>query len=1175
MTFLLSVFICPSQSDNLHCHTERSEVSQDCKGFFDCPSLFVHLRMTFLLPVFVCPSQNDNLHCHTERSEVSQDSSNNKKSANALKQLKYFCNRCKIILRLDFQIIYVEVYFGIGVPSFAFLKIFYIDYLIKNQCRNLAKKAPLQCRLSLSLTALFCCKKLKRRKIMKNKIKQMFVILSMLTLLIVAFAGCELQHSHSFGNWEHNSNNHYKFCDCGETWGDGAHEFADGICSVCGYSQIKPHTHVFDQQVATEAFLKTTATCTAKATYYYSCECGEKGSDTFEGDFLHNFTSEVVEEKYLHTQATCASKAVYYKSCSVCGEKGSETFEYGELGDHDFANNQACTVCNATYGLKYELNEDGESYSVVGIDNATATEIVVPKFYNKKPVTSIGEWAFANCSSLISVTIPNSVTSIGECAFYYCDSLTSVIIGNNVTSIGDDAFNYCTSLTSVTIGESVTSIGNGAFNWCRSLTKVNYTGTIDEWAQISFGSLSANPIYYAKSLYINDVLVRDVKLTTATKISALAFYFCYSLTSIEIPNSVTSIGNGAFYGCSSLTSVTIGNSVTTIGNYAFEGCSSLTSVTIGNSVTSIGDSAFGSCRSLTSVTIPDSVTSIGNGAFYGCRSLTSVTIPDSVTSIGYKAFYSCGSLTSIVLPDSVTSIGEYAFGSCSSLTSVTIGNNVTSIGNSAFYYCYKLVEVVNNSSHITVTKGSRENGHVGYYALAVYNSGDTFVSKLSNDNGYIVYTDGQEKILVGYDGKETSLTLPTYITQIYDYAFYNSSLTSITIPNSVTSIGDYAFRGCYKLVEVVNRSSYITLTIGSTSNGYAGYYALAVYNSGDTFVSKLSNDNGYIVYTDGQEKILVGYDGKETSLTLPTYITQIYDYAFYNSSLTSITIPNSVTSIGKYAFYGCSSLTSVTILDSVTTIGDSAFGFCSSLTSITIPDSVTTIGDSAFVYCTSLTSVTIPDSVTSIGWYAFEFCYSLTSVTIGNSVTSIGEEAFRGCSSLTSIIIPNSVTTIGDSAFSSCSSLTSVTIPDSVTSIGWYAFEFCYSLTSVTIGNSVTSIGEGAFFYCSSLTSITIPDSVTSIGEYAFAGCSSLTSITIPDSVTSIGDWAFSSCSSLTSVYYMGTASQWSKISIGADNDNLKNTTIYYYSETQPTESGNYWHFATDGKTPIVWKKEN
>ena len=153
---------------------------------------------------------------------------------------------------------------------------------------------------------------------------------------------------------------------------------------------------------------------------------------------------------------------------------------------------------------------------------------------------------------------------------------------------------------------------------------------------------------------------------------------CKILTSVTIPNSVTSIGNKAFYGCTSLTSVTIPNSVTSIGVWAFDGCTSLTSVTIPNSVTSIESGAFRNCTSLTSVTIPNSVTSIESGAFQNCTSLSSVTIPNSVTSIGNYAFSGCTSLTSVTIPNSVTSIGQDAFYVCTSLTSVTFQGTITS-----------------------------------------------------------------------------------------------------------------------------------------------------------------------------------------------------------------------------------------------------------------------------------------------------------------------------------------------------------------------------------------------------------------------------------------------------------------------------------------------------------------
>ena len=223
---------------------------------------------------------------------------------------------------------------------------------------------------------------------------------------------------------------------------------------------------------------------------------------------------------------------------------------------------------------------------------------------------------------------------------------------------------------------------------------VKYAGDIVIPSSVVYKNNTVSVIKIRESAFIDCSSLTSIEIPNSiTSIGGGAFAYCTSLTSIEIPNSVTSIEKSTFEKCSSLTSVEIPNSVTSIGNYAFSECSSLTSIEIPNSVTSIGYSAFYRCSSLTSIEIPNSVTSIGYSAFRNCSSLTSIEIPNSVTNIGSEAFCGCSSLTSIEIPNSVTSIGDAAFSTCSSLTSIEIPNSVTSIGSSAFAYCTSLSEI--------------------------------------------------------------------------------------------------------------------------------------------------------------------------------------------------------------------------------------------------------------------------------------------------------------------------------------------------------------------------------------------------------------------------------------------------------------------------------------------------
>ena len=470
-----------------------------------------------------------------------------------------------------------------------------------------------------------------------------------------------------------------------------------------------------------------------------------------------------------------------------------------------------------------------------------------------------GSETFYGCTSLTSITIPNSVTSIGYEAFFGCTSLTSITIPNSVTSIGNGAFHNCTSLTSITIPNSVTRIESDTFYGCSSLSSVIIPSTIITISIYAFDNTpflknlqsNSNGIYTtsdSKKIMISAPSeCTSIDLTGVYLIAGGAFSGCTNLTSITIPNSVTSIGGGAFQNCSSLTSITIPNSVTSIGNSTFSGCTGLTSITIPNSVTSIGNSAFNGCTGLTSITIPNTITSIGDNAFKGCTGLTSITIPNSVTSIGDEAFNDCTGLTSITIPNSVTSIGDRAFYGCTSLTSIAIPDTVTSIGRYTFYGCTSLSSVIMPSTISEISWGAFTN--------------TPFLKNLqSKSNGIYTTSDGK-KIMVKAPSGCTSIDL-TGVYLIASEAFQNcTSLTSITIPSSVTGIGYDVFYGCTGLKSITindlisnpnmfwENKNIETIKVNS-QNPYI-YYFDDLTDNGYTKSSTTVEENGisYWVYT--------------------------------------------------------------------------------------------------------------------------------------------------------------------------------------------------------------------------------------------------------------------------------------------------------------------------------------
>jgi len=420
------------------------------------------------------------------------------------------------------------------------------------------------------------------------------------------------------------------------------------------------HGHVYTETVVEP-------TCTEKGYTLHECECGKS---------------------YIDNEINAKGHKMVDYVCTVCGELSAN------LPDSE--------------GLGFALNADGESYSVIGLYNATGRVIKIPSEFDGKPVTAIGDGAFLNCRDIEYVLLPASINAIGEEAFRACGSLKSVTIPDGVTEIGLRTFFDCRNLEKVNIPESVTTIGGEAFRDCYSIKEIKIPDSV-------------------------------------TAIGHEAFYSCSNLNSIIMPVGGVNIQWGAFYKCGyydvdnnwygdalyigrhliSVRSTASGEFVirhgtVSVAGHAFEENTEITNVIIPDSVRVLGDQAFQGCKGLTEIFIPNNVTYLGVNAFMNCTGLENITIPSATTSVSKAAFQLCSGLKRVIIQDGTTSLKEYCFSPCVELKSVIIPESVTEIDRYAFNDCKQLETIYywgTKAQWEEIKKGYGWNMNTGNYTV--------------------------------------------------------------------------------------------------------------------------------------------------------------------------------------------------------------------------------------------------------------------------------------------------------------------------------------------------------------------------------------------------------------------------------------------------------------------------
>ena len=508
--------------------------------------------------------------------------------------------------------------------------------------------------------------------------------------------------------------------------------------------------------------------------------------------------------------------------------------------------------------FEYEvISEEDKTCAIIGY-TGTAADLEIPQDLDGYSVTKIGDYAFQECTSLVSVTIPAGITVIGNGPFWDCPSLaninvsadnttytsvdgvlfskdmtdllqypignerTAYVIPDGVINVANYLFWGCTTLKNLTIPGSVAVIGVDALWRCLSLENINVSADNKVYASVDgvlFNKDKTELLQYPVGNKRTEYSIPNGVIS----IAAYSFPECASIERITFPDSVTTIGEMAFPACASLKSVELGSGVKTIGDYAFGWCEALTDVKIPYGVTTIGDSAFDSCTSFANITFPDSVTSIGQNVIWGTayykdeanwendvlyvahHLITSKStingdyvIKDGTKTIANAAFSNRESLENITIPNSVVFIGQYGFYKCSSLKNVTIPDSVLSIDYRAFGSCASLENVVIGAGVTYIEEGAfRSCKSLKNIEVSKDNASFTSV------DGVLFNKDKTKLLKYPTGSSNTTYTVPDSVTTIGYRAFdYSASLESIVIGTGVTHISENAFKNCTALKDV-------------------------------------------------------------------------------------------------------------------------------------------------------------------------------------------------------------------------------------------------------------------------------------------------------------------------------------------------------------------------------------